>query len=342
MLASILAEHLQLELVGNDRDISAIAPIQTASSTELAFVSQVRFLSQLALTRAGVVIIKPAWSDRVPEGCAAILAPDPYLAFARATHYFAAASELATGIHPSAQVHPEARVDATAAVGAHVSVGRGTEIGPSVTIGANVTIADRCKIGAGSRLEAGVVLYSDVHIGQRCRIHSNAVIGSDGFGFAPSPEGWVKIEQLGGVRIGDDCDIGANTVIDRGALQHTVLGNNVIIDNLVQVAHNCIIGDQTAIAACVGLAGSTRIGRRCTLAGGVGVVGHLDICDDVHVTAMSMVTKSISEPGSYSSGTTMMPSVEWRKSAVRMGQLENLNKRVQQLEKLLSKETRDQ
>ena len=342
MLASILAEHLQLELVGNDRDISAIAPIQTASSTELAFVSQVRFLSQLALTRAGVVIIKPAWFDRVPEGCAAILAPDPYLAFARATHYFAAASEFATGIHPSAQVHPEARVDATAAVGAHVSVGRGTEIGPSVTIGANVTIADRCKIGAGSRLEAGVVLYSDVHIGQRCRIHSNAVIGSDGFGFAPSPEGWVKIEQLGGVRIGDDCDIGANTVIDRGALQHTVLGNNVIIDNLVQVAHNCIIGDQTAIAACVGLAGSTRIGRRCTLAGGVGVVGHLDICDDVHVTAMSMVTKSISEPGSYSSGTTMMPSVEWRKSAVRMGQLENLNKRVQQLEKLLSKETRDQ
>lgn len=342
MLASLLARNLQLELVGDDLDVSAIAPIQTASSTELAFVSQPRFLSQLASTDAGVVIVKPEWQDKVPKGCAAILASDPYLAFARATHYFAAASHVLVGTHPSAQVHPEARVDASASIGPNVVIGKGTEIGANVVVGANVSIGGHCRIAPSSRLEAGVVLYSDVHIGQGCRIHSNAVIGSDGFGFAPSPQGWVKIEQLGGVRIGNDCDIGANTVIDRGALQHTVLGNNVIIDNLVQIAHNCVIGDHTAIAACVGLAGSTVIGRHCTLAGGVGVVGHLKICDNVHVTAMSMVTKSIDEPGSYSSGTTMMPSAQWRKSAVRMGQLEDLNKRVQQLERLLNMVTRDQ
>jgi UDP-3-O-[3-hydroxymyristoyl] glucosamine N-acyltransferase len=342
VLASLLAKHLQLELVGDDREILAIAPIHIASSTELAFVSQLRFLSQLAATKAGVVIVRPDWLDQVPEHCTAILASDPYLAFARATRYFVVAESVTPGVHPSAMVHPEAIVDASASVGPNVSIGKGSEIGAEVVIGANVSIAEHCKVGAGCRLEAGAVLYSNVHIGRRSRLHSNAVIGSDGFGFAPSPEGWVKIEQLGGVRIGDDCDIGANTVIDRGALQHTVLGNNVIIDNLVQVAHNCVIGDHTAIAACVGLAGSTHIGKHCTLAGGVGVVGHLEICDNVHVTAMSMVTKSISEPGSYSSGTTMMPSTEWRKSAVRMGQLESLNKRVQQLEKLLSKQTRDQ
>lgn len=341
MLASVLAKHLQLELVGDDREILAIAPIHTASSSELAFVSQARFLNQLASTKAGVVIAKPEWCDLLPKDCAVILATDPYLAFARATHYFAVEKLVIPGVHSSAQVHPEAKVHASASIAANVTIGKGTEIGAEVVIGPNVSIADDCRIGAGCRLEAGVALYSDVHIGQRCLIHSNAVIGSDGFGFAPSSDGWVKIEQLGGVRIGDDCDIGANTVIDRGALQHTVLGNNVIIDNLVQVAHNCVIGDHTAIAACVGLAGSTHIGKHCTLAGGVGVVGHLEICDKVHITAMSMVTKSISEPGSYSSGTTMMPSSEWRKSAVRIGQLESLNKRVQQLEKLLSKQSRD-
>lgn len=342
MLASQLAKELQLELLGDDRDIIAIAPVQTASSHELAFVSQARFLNQLAATSAGVVIVRPDWLDRVPGRCSVLLASDPYLAFAKASRYFVVTPNSQPGIHEQAHVHPSAVIDATASIGPNATVGAGAVIGPGVVISANVCVGEHCVVGSGSRLESGAVLYSRVKLGQRCRVHSNAVIGSDGFGFAPSQEGWVKIEQLGGVCIGDDCDIGANTVIDRGALDDTVLGNNVIIDNLVQVAHNCVIGDHTAIAGCVGLAGSTRIGRYCTLAGGVGVVGHLDICDNVHVTAMTMVTKSITEPGSYSSGTPMMPSAEWRKSAVRMGQLDSLTKRVQALEKLLSMAVREQ
>lgn len=341
MLASHLAKDLQLELIGDDRDIRAIAPIQSASSRELAFVSQTRFLSDLELTQAGVVIVKPEWLDQVPSASSAILASDPYLAFARASHYFAPKSEAVSGIHTHTSIHASASVDPSASIGPNVTIGAGTVVGKGAVIGANVSVGDHCVVAANCRLEAGVVLYSNVHLGERCRIHSNAVIGSDGFGFAPSRDGWVKIEQLGGVRIGDDCDIGANTVIDRGALDDTVLGNNVIIDNLVQVAHNCVIGDYTAIAGCVGLAGSTRIGKHCTLAGGVGVVGHLEICDHVHVTAMTMVTKSITEPGSYSSGAPMMTSPEWRKSAVRMSQLESLNKRVLQLEKLLNKAQRE-
>ena len=209
----------------------------------------------------------------------------------------------------------------------------GADIGPNVVLGANCVIGERCRIGAGTRLHASVVLYRDVTIGEHCTLHANAVLGADGFGFAPSPEGWQKIHQLGGVRIGNRVEIGACTTIDRGALEDTVVEDGAIIDNLVQIAHNCHIGKNTAIAGCTGLAGSTIIGANCTLAGGVGVVGHVEICDNVHITGMTMVTKSITEPGSYSSGTPMASTRDWKRSAVRFAQLDSIQKRLAGLEK---------
>ncbi|HEY7776516.1 MAG TPA: UDP-3-O-(3-hydroxymyristoyl)glucosamine N-acyltransferase, partial [Kineobactrum sp.] len=188
-------------------------------------------------------------------------------------------------------------------------------------------------IGAGSRLYPGAVLYHGVQLGEQCTIHSQAVLGADGFGFAPDGAGWQKIHQLGGVRLGNRVEVGACTTIDRGALEDTVVEDGAIIDNLVQIAHNCHIGKNTAIAGCTGLAGSTIIGANCTLAGGVGVVGHVEICDGVHVTGMTMVTKSITEPGSYSSGTPMSATRDWKRSAVRFTQLDSIQRRLTDLEK---------
>jgi UDP-3-O-[3-hydroxymyristoyl] glucosamine N-acyltransferase len=189
------------------------------------------------------------------------------------------------------------------------------------------------RIGEGCLIHPQVVIYHDVHIGCDCTIHSQSVIGADGFGFAPAGDGWEKIVQSGGVRIGDRVEIGACTSVDRGTLEHTVIEDGVIIDNQVQIAHNCRIGKNTAIAGCTGLAGSTIIGANCTLAGGVGVVGHVEICDNVHVTGMTMVTRSITRPGSYSSGTPMAATGEWKRSAVRFSQLDSLQRRLSKLEK---------
>jgi UDP-3-O-[3-hydroxymyristoyl] glucosamine N-acyltransferase len=206
-------------------------------------------------------------------------------------------------------------------------------VAAGAVVGANVYLGHNSRLGAATRVFPGAVIYHDVHVGENCVIHSQAVLGADGFGFAPGPSGWEKICQLGGVRIGDGVEIGACTTVDRGALDHTVIEDGAIIDNLVQIAHNCRIGKNTAIAGCTGLAGSTIIGANCTLAGGVGVVGHVEICDDVHVTGMTMVTKSITQPGSYSSGTPMARTGNWKRSAVRFSQLESIQKRLAAVER---------
>ena len=200
-------------------------------------------------------------------------------------------------------------------------------------LGANAYLGHDSHLGAGTLVHPNAVIYYDVRIGENCVVHSQTVLGADGFGFAPGPQGWEKISQLGGVRVGDGVEIGACTTIDRGALDHTIIEDGAIIDNLVQIAHNCRIGKNTAIAGCTGLAGSTIIGANCTLAGGVGVVGHVEICDNVHVTGMTMVTKSITEPGSYSSGTPMTATNEWKRSAVRFSQLDSIQHRLVALEK---------
>lgn len=337
-----IADLLNLTVIGDsDRHITGLAPLNRASSTELAFVSQPQFLAQLDVTQAGAVIVRQSWLDRVPQQCAGLVSEDPYLAFARCTALFAPQLESAPFIDKTAHIHTTAIIGERCRIGPGVIIGADTVIGDDVILEPHVVVGEACRVRKGTHLNAGVVLYRDVRIGEDCKVHANTVIGSDGFGFAKSSQGWVKIEHFGGVVIGDRCEIGANTVIDRGVLDPTVLGNNVIVDNQVQIAHNCVIGDHSALAGCVGLAGSTVIGRHCTLAGGVGVVGHLEICDHVHVTAMSMVTKSIQTPGAFSSGTGMMRSADWKRSAVRFSQLDTLALRVADLEKQLNLKSGD-
>ncbi|PLW70515.1 UDP-3-O-(3-hydroxymyristoyl)glucosamine N-acyltransferase [Pseudohalioglobus lutimaris] len=327
-----LAQRFDLELSGDpDRSVSGLATLASAGADEIGFLSNKKYVSQLATTRAAAVILHPDLVDECPVWTLAT--EHPYVAFARITAVFDRSPPAAAGIHPSAVVSPDATIAADASIGPNAVVEAGAGIGAGALVGANAYIGHDSFVGAGTRINPGVVIYHDVRVGERCQVHSQAVLGADGFGFAPGPEGWEKIHQLGGVRIGNDVEIGACTTIDRGALDHTVIEDGAIIDNLVQIAHNCHIGKNTAIAGCTGLAGSTIIGANCTLAGGVGVVGHVEICDGVHVTGMTMVTRSITEPGSYSSGTPMAATRDWRKNAVRFSQLERIQQRLAALEK---------
>jgi UDP-3-O-[3-hydroxymyristoyl] glucosamine N-acyltransferase len=327
-----LAERLQLTVSGDPaRRISGLATLESAGPEDLAFLSNKKYQAKLSLTRAAAVIVRPEFVEHCPVDC--LVADDPYLTFARASHLFNRAPSPDAGIHPAATISDAAQVDTQASIGANAVVEAGAVIGAGAEVGANVYIGHNSRLGAGTRVYPSAVLYHDVWLGESCVVHSQAVIGSDGFGFAPGPEGWEKICQIGGVRIGDRVEIGACTTIDRGALDHTVIEDGAIIDNLVQIAHNCRIGKNTAIAGCTGLAGSTIIGANCTLAGAVGVVGHVEICDNVHVTGMTMVTKSITEPGSYSSGIPVMATRDWKRSAVRFRQLDAIHERLASLEK---------
>jgi UDP-3-O-[3-hydroxymyristoyl] glucosamine N-acyltransferase len=231
-------------------------------------------------------------------------------------------------LHPSAAIDPSARIDASASVGPFVAVGARTRIGAGCVVGPGCTIGEDCDIGNGCELDARVTLVTRVRLGQRVRIHPGAVLGADGFGLAMDAGRWIKVPQLGGVRIGDDCEIGANTCIDRGALDDTVLEEDVRLDNQIQVGHNVHIGAHTAMAGCSAVAGSARIGRYCLIGGGAGVLGHLEICDRVTVTAMSLVTHSIREPGEYSSGTPLTDNRTWRKNAARFKQLDTIARRL--------------
>ena len=312
--------------------ITGLAPLATAGNGELAFFSGQKNLAQLADTAAGAVILHPDFVAHCPTDC--LVSEAPYLAFARATRLFSQEISPRPGIHPAATVATDAQVHPGASIGANAVVEAGAVVGNDVVVDAGVYLGRDSQLGEGTRVYPNAVIYHDVRIGRNCVIHAQAVLGADGFGFAPSATGWEKIHQLGGVRVGDGVEIGAGTTVDRGTLDHTVIEDGVIIDNLVQVAHNCRIGKNTAIAGCTGLAGSTIIGANCTLAGGVGVVGHVEICDNAHVTGMTMVTRSITEPGSYSSGTPMSETRQWKRNAVRFSQLESIQKRLATLEGL--------
>lgn len=326
-----LAQRFDLVLSGDpQRPVSGLATLAGAGSGEISFLSNSKYLGQLADTRAAAVILH---HDHVADCPVDSLAcDDPYLVFARMSGLFDRTPVPPPGIHPSAVVAESAVVGEGASIGPNAVVEAGAQIGAGAMLGANVYVGQDSRVGARSRLHPGAVLYHDVHLGEDCVVHSQAVLGGDGFGFAPGPQGWEKIHQIGGVRVGDRVEIGACTTVDRGALDHTVLEDGVILDNLVQIAHNCRIGKNTAIAGCAGLAGSSIIGANCTLAGGVGVVGHVEICDGVHVTGMTMVTKSIKTPGTYSSGTPMSTTREWRRNAVRFSQLERIHQRLAALE----------
>ncbi|MDE1165976.1 MAG: UDP-3-O-(3-hydroxymyristoyl)glucosamine N-acyltransferase [Pseudomonas sp.] len=327
-----LAEFLGATLRGDaEKQITGLATLQEAGPAQLSFLANPQYRKFLPDSQAGAVLLKAA--DAEGHEGDALLVPDPYLAYARISHLFDPKPKAVAGIHPSAVVSADAVVDATASIGPFAVIESGAIIGAGVTVGAQCFIGARCVVGAGGWLAPRVTLYHDVRIGQRVVIQSGAVLGGEGFGFANEKGVWQKIAQIGGVTLGDDVEIGVNTAIDRGALADTVIGNGVKLDNQIQIAHNVQIGDHTAMAACVGISGSAKIGKHCMLAGGVGLVGHIEICDNVFVTGMTMVTRSITEPGSYSSGTAMQPAAEWRKSAARIRQLDDIYKRLQQAEK---------
>jgi len=327
-----LARRLGAELQGDANcEITGLATLQEAQLGQLGFLANPVYRKYLATTQASAVIMHPDMAADYAGN--KLLLANPYLGYAQLTPLFDRQPHLPQGIHPSAVIADGATVDATAAIGPHVMIEAGVVIGAGVEIGAGSFVGADSVIGLRSRLNARVTVYHGVSIGEEAIIHSGAVIGADGFGFAPGKDGWTKIHQIGGVVLGNRVEIGAGTTIDRGALGDTCLADGVKIDNQVQIAHNVQIGTNTAIAAGTGIAGSTTIGANCTIAGAVGIVGHLTIADGVHVSAMTLVTKSIKQAGSYSSGSPMMATKAWRKNAVRVGQLDKLFGRVKQLEK---------
>ncbi|PYB79019.1 UDP-3-O-(3-hydroxymyristoyl)glucosamine N-acyltransferase [Pseudomonas soli] len=327
-----LAEALGAELKGPEAlEITGLATLQEAVSGQLSFLANKQYRKFLEDSTASAVLLKAEDAEGFAGN--ALIVADPYLAYARISHLFDPKPKAVAGIHPSAVVAEDAQVDASASIGPFAVVESGARIDANVTVGAHCFIGARCVIGEGGWLAPRVTLYHDVTIGKRVVIQSGAVIGGEGFGFANEKGIWRKIAQIGGVTLGDDVEIGVNTAVDRGALSDTRIGDGVKLDNQIQIAHNVQVGDHTAMAACVGISGSTRIGKHCMIAGGVGMVGHIDVCDNVFVSGMTMVTRSITEPGGYSSGTAMQPLAEWRKSAARIRQLDEMSKRLQQLEK---------
>lgn len=332
---SEIAEHLGGVLSGDPQlEITGLATLQRAQADQLAFLSNPGYRKYLATSSAGAVILNAESAQECP--LAHIVVTDPYLAYATVSHWFDAAPVMTPGIDPAAKVSPQARVAATACVGPFAVVESGAVIEEHVVIGSGCYVGQDCVIGAHSRLHPRVVLYHGVRLGRAVTVHSQSVIGSDGFGFARNGNAWHKIAQIGSVIIGDDVEIGAGTTIDRGAIDDTVIENGVKLDNGVQVAHNVQIGEGTAIASGTGISGSTIIGKRCTIGGAVGIGGHLNITDDVHLTGMAMVTRSISKPGAYSSGTGILENLEWRKNVARFRHLDEMARRLRRLEEHLA------
>jgi UDP-3-O-[3-hydroxymyristoyl] glucosamine N-acyltransferase len=331
-----LAQHLGGELRGDaDALIHRLGTLETADAQTLSFLANPCYQAQLAATRAGCVIVAPALADLAAKRGAALVCADPYHAFARLTQWWAARTRrpAVPGVHASAVVEEGAQVDAAASVGPLCFVGRGARIAAGAVLGPHCHVGDGAQVGTGTWLKARVMLSEGCRIGARGIVHGGAVIGADGFGFAPHEGRWEKIEQLGAVVIGDDVEIGANTCIDRGALDDTVLGHGVKLDNLVQIGHNVRIGDHTAFAGCVGVAGSARIGRHCTAGGGAIILGHLEIVDDVHITAATLITRSIHKPGQYSGAFPFDDNAAWEKNAATLRQLHALRERLRALEK---------
>lgn len=310
--------------------VDGIAALAQAGPTDLSFLANPRLRAELGNCRAAAVILRP--EDAALTDSAVLIVDDPYLAYARATAVLYPPEPVAGGLHPSAMVAADASVAGSARVDAHCVIESGASVGEGAVVGPGCFVGAGARIGEGTRLVANVTVYDGVRIGRRCLLHAGCVIGADGFGFALDGERWVKIPQVGSVVVGDDVEIGANSCVDRGAIGDTVVGDGVIIDNLVQIAHNVVIGENTAIAGCAGIAGSARIGRDCRIGGGAGIAGHLTVADGAIITGMCFVSRSITEPGVYSSGTTAQPNREWHKSNARFQRLDAIARRVADLE----------
>jgi UDP-3-O-[3-hydroxymyristoyl] glucosamine N-acyltransferase len=332
--------HLVKGEVQGDRSLTIVRAnsLEHAGPGEIAFVADARHAARLGASRASAIVLAPR--ERAQYSGNAIVVSHPQLAFTKicaALH----PPVIAAGVHASAIVHPSARIAADAFVGALAFVDADTVIGAGAQIGPACVIGRGVDIGEHARLAARVTIHDNCTVGKRCLLQSGAVIGADGFGFARDGHRWVKQPQIGRVVIGDDVEIGANTTIDRGTFGDTLIGNGVKLDNLVHIAHNVQIGDDTAIAACVGIAGSSVIGKRCTIAGQAGIIDHVEVADDVHITAATSVMGSLTEPGAYSSGLRAEPAAQWRRTQVRLGQLDELARRLRQLEQQLIRFTKE-
>jgi UDP-3-O-[3-hydroxymyristoyl] glucosamine N-acyltransferase len=327
-----LAERFGLTASGDgSRTIDGVGTLAGAGPSQLSFLSNSKYTAQLAATHAGVVVLREENLADCPT--AALVAADPYVAYAKIAALFERLPAAPAGIHPSAVVAASARVSSSASVGPGCVIADRAVIGDGVVLGPHCIVGEDCTVGAQSRLVARVTLVTRVILGQRVLVHPGAVIGSDGFGLAFDKDHWIKLPQLGGVRIGDDCEIGANTTIDRGALDDTVLEEDVRLDNQIQIAHNVHVGAHTAMAGCAAVAGSAKIGRYCMIGGNAGVLGHLELADRVTITAKSLVTHSIREPGEYSSGVPLQDNRQWRKNAARFKHLDEYARRLSALEK---------
>ena len=326
-----LATRFGLTLRGDPEIVvQSVATLQGATAGTLSFLANRKYQRHLASTGASAGVVDEASAAACPV--AALVAANPYAAYARIAAVLHPSPSAVPGIHPTAVIDPAARVAASASVAAHVVIEADCDIGDRAVIGAGSYLGQGCRIGADTRLAPRVTLYAGVTIGARGLVHSGAVLGADGFGLAPDRAGWVKVPQVGGVTIGDDVEIGANTTIDRGAIDDTTIGHDVKLDNQIQIGHNVRIGDHTAIAGCVGVSGSTTIGSRCMIGGAVGIAGHLEIADGVVVTGLTLVSRSLTEPGVYSSATPAMEAGDWRRVVARLRHLDELFDRVRSLE----------
>ena len=323
------------ELIGDpDHRIAGVATLRSATARQASFCHRGKYLDELRSTRSGVVIIAPA--DRDETRANRILSDNPYLYFARVSALLNPQPRPAPGVHASADVHPSARIGAGVAIGPHCIVGADCHIEHDVVIGGNCSIGEQVTVGLETRIDPGVSIYARTTIGKRCVILSGAVIGADGFGFAPDGPRWVKIPQIGRVSVGDDVEIGANTTIDRGALDDTVIEEGVKIDNQVQIGHNCQIGAHTAIAGCVGIAGSTRVGRRCMIGGAAMIAGHLELADGVIISGGTVITKSIREAGFYSGVYPFEANRQWTRNAAALRHLDDMRTRIRALERRIT------
>ena len=330
-----LAQHVSATVKGDASCvIESVATLQHAEQHQITFLTNPAYRKQLRTSNAGAVIM----SEADAENCSinAVISNNPYAAYARIAALLSPQTRYAPGIDTNAYIENGANISPTASIAAGVVIEEGAVIGDAVRIGGGCVIQRNVSIGKGTSLTANVTVAYDCIIGENNIIHPGVVIGADGFGQAMDKGEWIKVPQLGSVVIGNDVEIGANTTIDRGAIEDTVIEDKVKLDNQIQVAHNVKIGTHTAIAGCTAIAGSTKIGKHCRIAGMVGIVGHLEIADNVTVTAKSLVTSSIKNAGMYSSGTPLEPSQQWRKNTVRIKHLDNMAKRLNKLEKLLS------
>lgn len=331
---AVLAQRIGATVQGDSSVIiTGIAPLQSAKLNQISFLDNSAYKKYLAETKASAVILSPQYAHMSPV--ATLIVDNPYLAYAKIAHLFAVSSSTSTGIHPTAVVDASAKIASSASIGPYCVIGPRVSIAEQTVIEAHCYIGEDTVIGTNCYIAPRVSIYKNTQVGNKVIIHSGAVIAADGFGYANEQGQWLKIPQLGGVEIKDEVEIGANTCIDRGALNNTIIGKGVKLDNLVQIAHNVVIGDYTAIAGCVGIAGSTKIGSYCMIGGATGISGHLEIADRVYLTGMSMVTQSIEQPGVYSSGTGILPNKQWHKSVIRFKQFDKFVRKLHQLERSL-------